>query len=229
MHADFRLGLQRRAERLHPLGVLGRQQRAGGVGHIDAFGAVALHQLGLFDQLLDRSHMRHHQKADRVHAERARRLDMLLRDVGLGAVCRDAHAAGAGLVGVPEVVHGADPRQKKHGDDGVLTLFCDGRDPLAVIVRAEAVVEGRAGDAVAVADLDRVDMCAVERASDVADRFQMVLVTDRVHAVAQRDVLDVELRRVLAGHHAASFGNCFAAQRSAVVRAAEVMMSRLPA
>ena len=31
------------------------------------------------------------------------------------------------------------------------------------------------------------------------------------------------------GHHAASFYNCRAAQRSAVVRAAEVMMSRLPA
>ena len=44
----------------------------------------------------------------------------------------------------------------------------------------------------------------------VAHRLQMVLVTDRMHAVAQRDVLDVELRLVLAGHHAASFCNCCA-------------------
>ena len=112
-------------------------------GHIDAFGAVALHQLGLLDQLLGRGHVRHHQEADRVHAELARRLDMLPGDVGLGAMGGDAHAARARVIGVLEVVHRADARQQQHGDDGVLALLGDRRDPLAVVVRAEAVVEGR--------------------------------------------------------------------------------------
>ena len=159
----------------------------------------------------------------------ARGLDVLPGDVGLGAMGGDAHAARARLVGVLQVVHGADAGQQQHGHDGVLALLGDRRDPLAVVVGAEAVVEGRAGDAVAVADLDRVDAGAIERAGDLAHRLQMVLVTDRMHAVAQRDVLDVKLRLVLAGHHAASFCNWRAAQRSAVVSAAEVMMSRLPA
>ena len=51
---------------------------------------------------------------------------------------------------------------------------------------------------------------------------------DGLHAISQGHVLDVELFRVGAGHHAASF-SISAAQRSAVTRAAEVMMSRLPA
>ncbi len=133
----------------------------------------------------------HHQKADRVHAERACGLDVLPRDVGLGAVGRDAHAARAGLVGVFQVMHGADARQQQHGHDGVPAFLGDGGNPLAVVVRAKAVVEGRAGDAVAVADLDRVDAGAVERAGDLAHRLQMILVTDRMHPVTQRDVLDV--------------------------------------
>jgi len=40
----------------------------------------------------------------------------------------------------------------------------DRLDPLAVVMRAEAIIERRAGDAVAVADLYRVDLGAVERA-----------------------------------------------------------------
>ncbi len=145
------------------------------------------------------------EKADRVHAERARRLDVLPRDVGLGAVGGDAHAARAGVIGVLEIVNGSDARQQQHGHDGALALLRDRGDPLAVVVGAEAVVEGRAGDAVAVADLDRVDARAVERAGDLAHRLQVILVTDRMHAVTQRDVLDIELVLVLSGHHAASF------------------------
>ena len=180
MHADFRLGLQRRPERLDTLGILGRQQRPGGIGHVDAFGAVAFHEFGLFDQLFDRRHMGHHQKANRVHAEGARRLDMLPRYVGLGAMRGDPHAARAGLVSVLKVMHGADARQQEHGYDRGLALLRHGRDPLAVVMRAEAVVESGAGDAVAMANLDRVDLSAVERARDIAHQFQMILVTDRM-------------------------------------------------
>ena len=64
------------------------------------------------------------------------------------------------------------------GSSSTVTTAClhslgDGGDPFAVVVRAKAVVEGRAGDAVAVADLDGVDFGAVERAGDLAHRLQM--------------------------------------------------------
>jgi hypothetical protein len=41
-----------------------------------------------------------------------------------------------------------------------LQLLRDGLDPVDVVMRAETVIEGRAGDAVAVADFDRVDFGA---------------------------------------------------------------------
>jgi len=55
--------------------------------------------------------MRHHQEADRVHAELAGRLDMLARNVGLRAMGGDAHAARAGLHHTLQVMHSADARQ----------------------------------------------------------------------------------------------------------------------
>ena len=39
--------------------------------------------------------MGHHQKADRIHAKVARGFDMLLGDIGFGAMGRDAHRARA--------------------------------------------------------------------------------------------------------------------------------------
>ena len=73
-------------------------------------------------------------------------------------------------------------------------------------------------------DLDRGDPGGVEGGGDGAGLVDGVPVPDGVHAVPQGHVLDVER-----GHRdATSWGRC-AAMRSAVRRAAEVMMSRLPA
>ena len=69
-------------------------------------------------------------------------------------------------------------------------------------------------------DLDCIDLRRVERAGDRANVAETVLMTDRVHAVTQRDILDVKLA------HASAIR---AATFSAVRSAAEVMMSRLPA
>ncbi len=93
VEAELGLGLQRIAHRgqarLDGVG----QQVAGRVGDVDAVGAVALHQLGLGDQAFGAVHVRHHQEADGVHAELAGHADVLLGDVGLGAVGGDADRA----------------------------------------------------------------------------------------------------------------------------------------
>ena len=76
-------------------------------------------------------------------------------------------------------------------------------------------------------DLDRVDPGRVQRRDDPADVGGVDPVTDRVHPVAQRDVLDVEL-----GHRVASWSAGLSrpwAIDSPTASAAEVMMSRLPA
>ena len=75
-------------------------------------------------------------------------------------------------------------------------------------------------------DLDRVHPGRVQRGGDLGDLRQAVLVAYRVHSVAQRDVTDVERL----GHlDAPTLLVEWAAIRSAVASAAEVMMSRLPA
>src|SRR3546814_14832962 len=65
---------------------------------------------------------------------------------------------------------------------------------------------------------------------DLANMIDAVLMADRMHAVAQRHVLNVEFGYGwVERHHAASFCNRRAAIFSAVASAAEVIMSRLPA
>jgi hypothetical protein len=94
-------------------------------------------------------------------------------------------------------------------------------DPFFVGVGPEAVGGAGAAEAVAVGDLDGVHPGPVECGHDVADLGGGVAVPDGVHAVPQGHVLDVEVH--LLTHPRSS------AMRSAVRRAAEVMMSRLPA
>ena len=108
--------------------------------------------------------------------------------------------------------------------------FGHGSDPIPIGMGPEAVVERGPLQTVAMRDLDRVHLGPVERAGDRLHLFDGVLVADCVHAVAQGNVLDVELGRGRVEDHAPS--PC-AAMRcaifSAVLSAAEVMMSRLPA
>ena len=57
-----------------------------GVGDVDRVGAVRLHEQGLFDEAFGGIHVSHHEKADGLHAEVFGHPDVLLGDVGLGAV-----------------------------------------------------------------------------------------------------------------------------------------------
>ena len=105
----------------------------------------------------------------------------------------------------------------------------DRADPVPVRMGAKAIVEGRSAEPVAVGNLDRVDFGAVESLRNRLHMVEAILVTNRVHPVAQRHVLDIEfgLRRI-EGHAGAP--TCrVAAMRSAVRRAADVMISRFPA
>ena len=87
------------------------------------------------------------------------------------------------------------------------------------------------------ADLDGVDAGAIERRGDAPDVADGILVADGVHAVAERDVLDVQtaacpaeavrLQAIGSCHHLAARGA--RPSRSPVRSAADVMMSRLPA
>ncbi|MCY1358997.1 hypothetical protein D9M69_455480 [compost metagenome] len=221
VHAGLGLGIQDRLEGAHAVADVLHVHGATGVGHVDALRAVALHQLALSGQFFRRNHVAHHQEADGVHAQLAGVLDVLPGDVRLGAVGGDAHDPRAGLVGVLQVVHRADAGQQQGGDPGVADLAGHRLDVFQVAVLAEAVVERRALQAVAVGDLDAVHLGLVQRTGDGAGVVEAVLVADRVAAVAQGHVGDIEL------FHAGAPIDW--AMRSAVASAAEVMMSRLPA
>src|SRR3546814_1062686 len=93
----------------------------------------------------------------------------------------------------------------------------------------ETIVEARARQAVAVRALDRIDAGVFERLGDRGDVIEPVHVADRVHAVAQRDILDVEFLAIHIKAHAAALPAWIrCASNSPVALAAAVMMSRLP-
>ena len=94
-------------------------------------------------------------------------------------------------------------------------------------MRADAIVEARPRQSVAVRDFDRVHTGLIKGPSDLGRLLDGVLVTDGMHAVPQGDVLNVEFRFVV--HAGAPCDTSRSESRSPVARAAEVMMSRLPA
>ena len=75
-----------------------------GVGDVDRVGAVGLHEQCLLDQALGGVHVGHHEEADRLHPQFLGHLDVLLGDVGLGAVHGDARDGYAELADLAEVI-----------------------------------------------------------------------------------------------------------------------------
>ena len=78
-------------------------------------------------------------------------------------------------------------------------------------------------------DLNGVNLGLIKRLGNRLDVIEAVLMADRVHSIAKRDVLDVELGCLRIESHAATLPRIRSAIFSAVLSAAEVMMSRLPA
>ena len=131
---------------------------------------------------------------------------MLLRDVGFGAMGGDADRAHAKVIGMLQVMDGADAGQQQSGEFGVLDDAGHRFDPVPIGMRTETVIETGAFQAVAMRYLDRVDLRVIQRLGDLADMIQAVLMADGVHAVTQGDVLNVEfLHRGIERHYAGSF------------------------
>ncbi|MDT4826956.1 hypothetical protein FQZ97_602820 [compost metagenome] len=93
-------------------------------------------------------------------------------------------------------MHGADAGQQQHGEAGVLDDVGGGFDPLQIGVGAEAVVEGRALQAVTMGDFNGVHLRRIQGAGDGLHLVEGILVADGVAAVAQGHVGDVELLAV---------------------------------
>jgi hypothetical protein len=169
-----------------------------------------------------------HQEPDGLHAEFAGGSELLHGDVRFGPVGRDAGDGRADLVGVPQVLDGAEPGQEQDGDLGVLRLFHRGGDEVELADAGEAVVEAGPAEPVAVGDLDDFDVAAVQRVDHGADLPFGELVGYGVRAVAQSGVGEAHVGR---GHALAPSRRpvrC-SAMRSVTWAAAAVMMSRFPA
>ena len=117
---------------------------------------------------------------------------MLLRNVGFGRVRGDAYRLRAGGMRRVQIFDRADARQQQHGHFRALHAANRGLEPFKVAMRAEPVVEARSGETVAVGDFDGIDAGTVECGRDDFHLSHGILVTDRMHAVAQRHVLNVE-------------------------------------
>ena len=119
-------------------------------------------------------------------------LDVLLGDVGLGAVRGDPHDACPGTVGVVQVMGSTDTGQQQGGDLRVGDHFGYRLDPFQVGVGTKAVVEAGALQAVTVGHFDGVDLGLVQCAGDVLHVLDRILMADRMAAVTQGDVGDIE-------------------------------------
>ena len=193
--ADLRLVAHLGEDRLDARDRVVEDQRPGRVDDVGALAAGVDHDPCLPRQLVGRGHVAEHEEADGLHAELARGAEVLDRDVGLGAVRRDAHDLHPGGRGALEILDGADARHEQGGDARARGLVGGGGDERELVRGREAVVERRAAEPVAVGDLDDRHAGVVERADGVAHLALGELVRHRVAAVAQRRVGDADVRR----------------------------------
>ncbi|MCY1442278.1 hypothetical protein D9M71_586420 [compost metagenome] len=133
--------------------------------------------------------MRHHQEADGIQAHLAGHADVLLGDVGLGAVGRHANGGYAAAVGHLQVLDRADAGQQQRRYLGLLELRNHRLKIFAVAVRREAIVDGRAAQAVAMGDFDQRHAGGVEAGGHRNHLLQADLVALGMHAVAQAHIV----------------------------------------
>ena len=118
---------------LDPLLRVAEHQRARGVHAVDALRARVDHDAGLPGQLGRGGLVRHHQEADRLHAQVAGQPEVLDGHVRLGAVGGDPGHRGAGLAGIAQVVLCADAGDEQHRDLGLGGFLDAGRDQLDLV------------------------------------------------------------------------------------------------
>ena len=195
VEADRGLGADLGDERGDPVGDALHDQGAGGVDDVDALAARVDHDPGLLRQHLGRLGVAHHQEADGLQAELAREPEVLLGDVGLGAVGGDPADHAAVVLGGADVVLGADAGQHQEGDLRVLRRLRGDLDELLLGGVREAVVEARPAEPVAVGHLEHRHTGLVERGDHRAHLVAGELVPLVVRPVAQAGVgqADVEV------------------------------------
>ncbi|MNN83267.1 hypothetical protein D3C81_2002900 [compost metagenome] len=112
MHAGMRLWLQHRFQGTETGSDIIHIHRAARIHHVDASCPITLHQLGLAGQIFRRRHMAHHQETHGIHAKLTSIGDMLFGDIGFGTVSGDTHHPRAGIIGILQIVNGANTRQQ---------------------------------------------------------------------------------------------------------------------
>src|SRR3546814_20482942 len=117
---------------------------------------------------------------------------------------RYADRADAEVIGAAKLVGSADTRQDQRGQHRLGQHLGHRLDPFPIGVRAEAIVEAGAVEAVAMRYLDRIDAGLLERLSDRAYMIDTVHVAAGVPAAAQRHTHDVELVLAYLEAHAAA-------------------------
>jgi len=225
VNADLRARLQDIPVGADPVPHAVHGEPAAGVGHVDAVRAGLLHDPGLLGEVVRGRHVAHHQEPGHVHAEFAGAGDVLRGDVRLGAVRGDPHRPHTEVVGPVELADGPDAGDEQRGEHRVFQHLGRRGDPLPVGVAAGPVGQAGTGQSVAVRHLDRVHAGGVERPGDISRPLGPDPMPDGMHAVSQRDVLDIDSGLA----HGRPVCRPTVASRSAVRSAAEVMMSRLPA
>ena len=199
---------------------VGHGEPSAGVGDVDAGGAGRFHDAGVLRQHVRLGHVTHHQETGDVEAEVAGGADVLDGDVGpvqwvatrTEVTPRSAAARRSAIVPMP-------------GSRSVVTLAEVTTSATAAIHSASlcagSVGQVASGEAVPVGDLDGGDPRGVQRRGDGPGLPRGEAVRDGVHPVAKGDVLDVD-----SGHRSAPASGAPGLPHP---RAAEVMMSRLPA
>ena len=141
MHAALGFGFEHPVIGLQPGGVIIHVHRPAAVGDIDTVRAIALHQQGLLRQRLGLQHVAHHQEPGNVHAQIARRLDMLFADIGFGAMRGDPHRTHAHCISLLKIVHRADAGQQQRGQHRIFQHIGNRTDPVPIGMRAKSIVE----------------------------------------------------------------------------------------
>ena len=87
-----------------------RRQRPRRVGAVNARRSRGFLDPCLICELVGADHVSHHEESEGLESELARTADVLDRNVGLGAMGRDADNAGSPIVRLLKLVNRSDPR-----------------------------------------------------------------------------------------------------------------------
>ena len=190
MKTDLGFRLQGSAHCRHAGADVVGQQVTGRVGQVDAVGSVAFHQQALLDQAFGAVHVGHHQEADGIHAQPSGVGNMLLADIGFGAMGGHANGVDPQLMCHGQVIDGADTWQQQRRDLGVFHQRNHCRQIFFIGVGREPVVHRAAAQAVAMGHFDQRHAGRIEAAGNVLHLLQTDLMTLGVHAVAQAHVVN---------------------------------------